>query len=180
MERNGNSRISKRTLILALACLLTAGLVFLLAGCGSSSYTSRPSSGSSGSSSSSSSAPKAQDLPSNGHIFSGSSSGSSEIKVTASSSESVWVKVYTSSGKLQVSFFVRKGQSASVEVPSGTYAVHFACGTTWYGTTDKFGKNTSYGQDKSLQLGSNERVTYTLSASSGGNWHMGSLDASDF
>ena len=142
---------------------------------------------SSGSSSSSSSGSKSSDsnltpqsLPSNGYIFSGNSSGSSSIEVKASSSESCWVKVYTSSGKLQISFFVQAGKTATVNVPSGTYSIHFASGKTWYGKSNLFGSKTAYGQDKSVTIQSGYILSYSLTSTTSGNWSMGSLDSSNF
>ena len=118
--------------------------------------------------------------PSNGAILDGSSSGNSGIEVKAPSSKSVYVKVVKTSGSTQVGFYVAAGNTASVNVPSGSYAVHFAIGQTWYGKSNRFGNDTSYGQDNSLSLGSGDVMSYTLSVSSGGNWNMGSLSASNF
>ena len=175
-----NASTKTRKHILAIACAVAMVAALALAGCGSYGSSSSGGSRSGSSSSSSSPAPQAQTLPSNGHIFSGSSTGDAGIEITAASSESCWAKVYTSSGKLQISFFIRAGKTVYVDVPAGTYTIHFATGKTWYGTGDKFGSGTSYGQDKSVRIDSGYYMTYTLQASSGGNWSPSSLDASNF
>ena len=121
------------------------------------------------------------DMPSNGAVLSGSSGGGASYKITASSSDSCYVKVINSAGKTQVGFFVRAGSSAEVSVPTGTYNVHFAYGEKWYGKENLFGKNTTYGQDKqSVTLNLGDQMTYSMQKKSSGNFRMSSLSASDF
>ena len=171
---NNRKKVFSRVLVVCLSIMAA----FALCACYSSSGSS--SSKSSSSSSSSSSAPAEQSLPANGHIFAGSESGTAGIEVTAPSSQSCWCKVLTTSGKTQISFFIRAGKTVHLDIPAGTYNIHFACGSKWYGTTNRFGDGTSYGQDKSVTIDSGYYMTYTLQASSNGNWSMSGLSANDF
>lgn len=123
---------------------------------------------------------KPQSEPSNGAVLTGNSNGNAGVQVTAAPGESAYVKVKNISGGTAVGFFVRSGSTAQVNVPPGTYAVQFATGETWYGSSDCFGSRTSYGQDKSVALGNGDVVTYTLQRSSNGNFAPSQLNGSDF
>ena len=91
------------------------------------------------------------------------------------------MKLKDSSARTVVGFFVRSGSSAQVRVPEGTYSVQFAMGETWYGKKKCFGEGTtSYGQDKGVELGYGDVITYTLRYTPSGNFSMESLDASQF
>lgn len=46
--------------------------------------------------------------------------------------------------EIEMSFFVRGGTDAYVEVPLGTYEIFYATGTTWYGKEHLFGRETRY------------------------------------
>ena len=45
-------------------------------------------------------------------------------------------------GEEVLSFYVRAGETAEVEVPLGSYELSYACGQTWYGTKHLFGDST--------------------------------------
>ena len=45
-------------------------------------------------------------------------------------------------GNEVMSFYVRGGETANVEVPVGTYELSYACGPTWYGIEHLFGEET--------------------------------------
>ena len=48
------------------------------------------------------------------------------------------------SNEIEMSFYVRGGTDASVDVPLGTYEIFYATGTTWYGKDHLFGPETRY------------------------------------
>ena len=123
---------------------------------------------------------QAQAEPSNGAILTGSSNGNAGVRVTAAPGESAYVKVKSAYGGTAVGFFVRSGSTAEALVPAGNYSVQFASGETWYGSSDCFGSRTSYGQDPNVSLGPGDVITYSLQQSTTGNFHMNSLNGSDF
>ena len=43
-----------------------------------------------------------------------------------------------------ISFYVKGGNSVSLDVPIGVYKISYACGETWYGTRYRFGEDTMY------------------------------------
>ena len=122
----------------------------------------------------------AQSEPANGAVLNGTSAGESAVEVTAAPGESAYVKVKSLSGGTVVGFYVRAGATSGAYVPAGTYSVQFATGETWYGTSDRFGSRTLYGQDENLTLDSGSIVTYKLQRSTSGNFSMDPLDGSNF
>jgi|GEM_PF-6558607 len=73
------------------------------------------------------------------------------------------------------SFYVEKGQSTTMKVPSGTYSVYFAEGEIWYGKEELFGDNTAISMDsENLTLARVKdglsSITYTLYSVPSGNF----------
>lgn len=140
--------------------------------------------GEKGGSSSHSSAPRAESsapLPSNGEVLQGDSYGDGIIKVTAPRNQHCVVKVYSADKKAQSAFFVKSGSTASVNVPEGSYFVHFALGESWAGNQSLFGDGTIYGADNSPHaIRSGEGMEYSLKTVSNGNFSMDHIDASQF
>jgi hypothetical protein len=74
------------------------------------------------------------------------------LKVIAPVGEqNYYVKFYdVRTGDPTLTLFVRSGETASAEVPLGTYKVHIACGESWYGDAFRFGPGTLYGEGDQL------------------------------
>ena len=104
----------------------------------------------------------------------------SEITVTASVSESCVVKLKTRSGNTYISFYVRSGDTVTVDVPLDEYYVYFASGKTWYGEDQLFGENTSYSKDSTITDFSEGTWEYTLNSVSGGNFSPTYIDEDEF
>ena len=119
--------------------------------------------------------------PISGAILSGNEVyNGSEITITASSSESCVVKLKTSSDIERLSFYVRAGHTVTVGVPTEYLYVYFASGKNWYGTTDLFGKNTSYSMDNKICDFVNYTWEYKLYPSASGNFSQTPIDANKF
>lgn len=122
-----------------------------------------------------------EDEPESGTVLDGSEYGYARISVAASSNASAYIKVLNPDDTLQVEFYVRAGEEGYVDVPQGTYNVHFAQGKTWYGTGDRFGSKTVYGKDDGVELFSyGEGVQYSLTYTTNGNLHLKKLNKNDF
>lgn len=161
-----NTNHFKKTLIITIALALMLCLAASF-GCSSSKESTRPDGNL-----------VPQTMPQNGSILSGYDGGDSTIRVTAANTNA-YVKI-KQSGTTVVSFFVRSGSTAEVDVAPGTYSVQFAMGDTWYGESDRFGGDTAYGQDERATVGYMEILSYDLKLSSSGNFSMNRLDPSDF
>ena len=88
--------------------------------------------------------------PASGTILSGSKGYGSEITIVATETESVVVSLKTSSGKEVVTFYVRAGDTVTIDVPEQKMYVYFATGKTWYGEEEMFGKRTKYYKEESI------------------------------
>lgn len=55
-----------------------------------------------------------------------------------------YIKLCDMNGNEVLGFFAGPSATVDVDVPLGTYELRYACGTAWYGTTPKFGKDTQY------------------------------------
>jgi hypothetical protein len=74
--------------------------------------------------------------------------------VTATGSPNYYVKVVDwQTHKLLLVLFVRSGETASVEIPVGSYELRYGAGEKWYGETVLFGQETTYAKaDKRLEF----------------------------
>lgn len=104
----------------------------------------------------------------------------SKITVTASESEACVVKLKDIYGNTTLSFYVRAGQSATVDVPRATLYVYFASGKTWYGKENLFGENTSYSKDDDAVDFAKHTCSYTLYPVTNGNFSETPIDAAEF
>lgn len=67
------------------------------------------------------------------------------LQISVSSEEHYYVKVVNAyTEERVVDLFIRSGQTARVEVPTGTYRLKYAVGETWYGREHQFGPETGY------------------------------------
>lgn len=98
-----------------------------------------------------SSKPQPVAQPVSGTILSGyAPKDASQITVTLENTGSSVVSLKDSSGRTLLSFFVRGGDTVTVDVPAEKMYVHFASGTTWYGEEVLFGDDTVYRKDDNL------------------------------
>jgi hypothetical protein len=67
------------------------------------------------------------------------------LRISVSSRKHYYIKVVDAYTEARVlTLFIRSGQTAQVEVPTGTYRLKYAVGDTWYGQDDYFGPETRY------------------------------------
>lgn len=179
-----------------LACLLL-GFVFTLQG-GSQTVSasrptaSRPSTSRPSTSKSSSTAEKPLPLPYNGAVFYRDHStyvfdsfvAPLEIKAEGEDCN-FYIKMVSLSGESVLEFFVRSGETVELDMPTGAYYLHYACGSDWYGQEKYFGKNTSYFTCLkifrfTLIDGKYNGYTISLHEVPGGNLSTESIDPEDF
>lgn len=123
------------------------------------------------------------DRPLNGTILCGREYDGSKITVTADSSHDCVVMIKNLYGAEYVSFYVRGGETVTVDVPSECLYVYFASGKNWYGYGKglMFGKNTSYSMDDTLLDCTNGRSwRYTLYPVTNGNFSETPIDEDEF
>lgn len=82
-------------------------------------------------------------------------------------------------------FFVGPNASVEVSAPLGTFELRYACGTTWYGTTPKFGDDTQYYKADTLLDFTDDGTYYnghtvTLYAVPGGNLSTEEISPEEF
>lgn len=81
--------------------------------------------------------------------------------------------------------FLVTGTSAEVDVPLGTYAIYYACGSDWYGKAYKFGEQTEYFKcNETFEFTSDGEMVYgwtlTLYKVSNGNMTTDEVPESSF
>ena len=101
------------------------------------------------------------ELPKSGDLKKNGGSVSLTISAPASGdSNNVYVKVYNSSDELASTVFIRKGEKATVSVPTGTTTIKVAYGSDWWGEDDMFGDEGTY-----TKLNNNGKSTFEFSSS---------------
>lgn len=61
--------------------------------------------------------------------------------------------------------FLSRGSNVMLDVPPGTYRIRYACGKSWYGEPELFGKETNYGEfdaDLNFQAFGGQAIGHTL------------------
>lgn len=66
------------------------------------------------------------------------------LTVSTRGDDSYYIYLKQISSGASMSFFVRGGKSAEVEVPLGEYEIYYAVGKYWYGSQYLFGDDTAY------------------------------------
>jgi len=119
--------------------------------------------------------------PASGTILSGYEPyNSSQISVTASHTSSCLVKLKDVYDNEVISFYVRSGETAVVDVPHEDMYVFFASGKTWYGIEHLFGEDTYYSKDDTELDFSNYSWEYTLYPVEDGNFTQTTINAEEF
>lgn len=109
--------------------------------------------------------------PASGTVLSGyAPKDGSQITVSLASTASCVVMMKDPSGRTLLSFFVRSGDTVTVDVPAEMMYVQFAAGKTWYGEEALFGKDTVYTKDNELTDFAQYSWEYELDPLSGGNF----------
>lgn len=85
-----------------------------------------------------------QEFPRNGLVYRNEAYSSKRcdltIKVGGDDGEATYVKVYTLSGDLVLTAFIRAGQKTCVGLPAGTFIIKTGTGTQWFGEAEAFGE----------------------------------------
>ena len=118
----------------------------------------------------------------NGKIYKNpSDSKSTYLKVTAPDNSNVYIYMENQSNSSNdAAFTLKKGKSAKINVPVGTYTLYCAYGDTWYGSKYLFGPTTYYVKDsKSMKFTSGSYWTLKLGVSDG-NSKSENIDSSEF
>ena len=104
----------------------------------------------------------------------------SKLTVHADKNSACVVKVNTVTGYTILSFYVRAGESITVDVPSALLQVSFASGQTWYGENHLFGNKTKYSMNDELLDFSEYPYEYTLYPGASGKFNQTPIDANKF
>lgn len=108
------------------------------------------------------------------------------LKIVTSSYVNFYVKLENSqTGELVLSAFIRKGQSAELNVPLGKYIIKYATGKKWFGEKLLFGCCTEYYKLDDLfdfRVEGNQYMGYTveLFLQTDGNLDIVELDEGQF
>lgn len=127
-------------------------------------------------------APRPSDRPESGHVFIANYSyGDSEITVNNNSSVDYVISLKDMSGNLEISFYVRSGESTTIPVQEKRLEIYFACGPTWYGYGKDlmFGDLTTYSKGEESMNFDGYTWTYTLESANGNTENIPS-DEYDF
>lgn len=130
-------------------------------------------------------APRPLALPQNGEILYSSEDWGwnvSQLTINGSSNANSLVSVRDQDGVEVLRFFVRVGQSATLEVPGQWLQVYFASGKQWYGYGKglMFGEHTTYSKDVEFLDFGKYSYEYTLTPVTGGNFQQTPSDEADF
>lgn len=123
---------------------------------------------------------EAEEFPADGAVLEGSAGSTSKISITASSSESCYVRLKNDAGETVLGFFVNAGSTVTVGVPGQSLTVYFAMGNTWYGLEHLFGDGTSYSKDDNPVDFSQYTIEYDLSPVVDGNFQQTTVDEDEF
>lgn len=105
--------------------------------------------------------------------------------ITANGGPNYYVKVIPQEGTPVFVLFIRSGESASVELPLGTYELRYAAGELWYGETYLFGPDTVYRRADSqlrFEIEGDKVAGYTLELikQANGNLRESTINPKDF
>lgn len=119
--------------------------------------------------------------PKSGTILSGQSFFDiHELTITAPNNESCVVKLKSKATEDCLSFYVRAGDTVTINVPDRYLYVYFASGTTWYGEEHLFGNGTNYYMDDKIIDFVNYSWEYILRPVDDGNFDKTPIDSEDF
>lgn len=127
-------------------------------------------------------APRKLARPMSGTIFSGKEYTGSTLTVRASYSDDYVISVKNSAGRPLTVFYVRAGETVTVNVPDIKLRIYFAKGDDWYGYGEglMFGEKTVYSRGDDLYDFSKYTWTFTLSPVYNGNFDETFVSEDDF
>lgn len=87
-----------------------------------------------------------QDLPETGEKYHNEDYASHQCEFTIDNTgfKNTLIKLYTAGGDLVCTVFIRADESATLNLPAGTYTMNQAYGDNWFGDTDLFGNEGRY------------------------------------
>ncbi len=119
--------------------------------------------------------------PESGTILSGTEIiAGSKITINAASNNACVVKLKDLFDETCMSFYVRAGDTVTVNVPSKHLYVYFASGTTWYGENDLFGSGTSYQKVDEMKDFTMYTWEFELHPVAHGNLSLATIDEDEF
>lgn len=126
--------------------------------------------------------PSPKSMPASGTIISGQKYSGSTLTIKSDSSSACVVSLKTVNSEERMAFFVRAGDTVTVNVPSEKLYAYFAYGTTWYGYGEglMFGDNTSYSKDDEVLDFTQYTFEYTLYPTYNGNFTETPSDEDEF
>ena len=112
----------------------------------------------------------------------GKASGKSEITVTASNDRDYVVVLKDTNGKEKLAFYIRAGETATMDVPAMYMDVYFASGTDWLGYKKglMFGESTGYSKDDETMNFKEYTWEYTMTPVTNGNFSETPSTADEF
>lgn len=108
------------------------------------------------------------------------------LSIATKTGGNYYVKLkHLSTGKTAMTFFIRGGETASINVPLGKYEIYYAHGDTWIGTKYLFGDDTKYYKaDDVFNFYQDDNCVYgwdiELYRQSGGNLSTEEISANEF
>ena len=126
--------------------------------------------------------PQIQEMPTSGTIVSGQQGYGSTLTIKSDSDSACVVSLKTTQGVERMAFFVRAGDTVTVNVPAETLYAYFAYGNTWYGYGEglMFGEDTVYSRDDEALYFGQYTYTYTLYPTYNGNFTETPSDEDEF
>ncbi len=126
--------------------------------------------------------PSPKSMPTSGTIVSGQKYSGSTLTIKSDSDSACVVSLKTAKGEERMAFFVRAGDTVTVNVPAEQLYAYFAYGTTWYGYGEglMFGEDTAYSRDDEPLYFGQYTYTYTLYPTYNGNYTETPSDEDEF
>lgn len=126
--------------------------------------------------------PSPKSMPTSGTIVSGQKYSGSTLTIKSDSDSACVVSLKTAKGEERMAFFVRAGDTVTVNVPAEKLYAYFAYGTTWYGYGEglMFGDKTSYSRDDEVLDFTRYTYEYTLYPTYNGNFTETPSDEDEF
>ncbi len=123
-------------------------------------------------------------MPTNGRVFYCSTTDRpSSFKVTNRGSSNYYMKfVKAGTNTTVIKFFVRANSTATIDMPKGKLELRYAYGSTWYGETNLFGKETRYAKDEEYYDFSNYtwEISFNSTNNTGNTMDVETISANEF
>jgi hypothetical protein len=127
------------------------------------------------------------EYPESGHIFSNNGNNRiAPLEVVTQGKNAYYIKLEDAATHQTVlTFFIRPGETANVDVPLGDVKLKYATGSTWYDEEHLFGPRTTYSEAEGIlsfkkENGQISGYTIELIMQTNGNLSTDEIKASDF